>query len=126
MAGPATKYDFSGIGAAEATLLLAALAATPATLWLTTGIVGAFMRWLLTRVFSMGASAGLVILNVGAERVEGMVDQHGFDGSFDSAEKILDAARDAHQTLTPAQIQAIDAPVINSFRKWASFARQKP
>lgn len=125
MAGPATKYDFSGIGAAEAKLLLAALLANPSTSWLATGLVGTFMQWLLTRVFSMGASVGLVLLNLGAEKVEGMVDQHNFDGSFDSAEKILEAARDAHQTLTPAQIQAIDAPVINSFRKWASFARQK-
>lgn len=125
MSGPATKYDFSGIGAAEATLLLAALAANPSTTWLTTGIVGAFMKWLLTCIFSMGASVGLVLLNVGAEKVEGMVDQHGFDGSFDSAEKILAAARDAHQTLTPAQIKAIDDPVIASFRKFGSFARQQ-
>lgn len=125
MAGPATKYSFDGIGGASASLVLGALAANPSTLWLTTGFIGSVVRWCLTRLFSMLASTGLVILNVGAERIQGLIEQHDFDNSFDSAEKLLAAARDAHQTLSPEQIKAIDDPVIRSFRKFASFARQK-
>jgi hypothetical protein len=125
MAGPATKYRFNGIGGASATAVLALLAANPSTTWLATGFVGKVVGALLSYAFSMAASVGLVLLNVGAERVETMIDQHAFDGSFDSAEKLLDAARAAHHDLTPAEIKAIDDPVIGAFRKWGSFARQK-
>lgn len=125
MSGPATKYSFDGIGGASALIVIAALAANPSTSFLATGFIGKIVTWLLTKLFSMMASVGLVILNVGAEKVEGLVSKAEFDGSFEAAEKLLNAARDAHQQLTPAQIKAIDDPVIKSFRKFASFARQK-
>jgi len=124
MAGPATKYNFDGIGAASASLVIAALA-TSGNTWAVAGVSGTIFKWLLTEVFSAAASVGLVLMNVGAEKVEIIIDQNAFDGSWDSAEKLIDAARQAHQDLTPAQIAAIDAPVIGAFRKFASFARPK-
>jgi hypothetical protein len=126
VAGPATKYSFSGLGDASATIVLGLLAANPSTTWLATGFVGKVVNVLLSYAFSMAASVGLVLLNVGAERVETMIDQHAFDGSFDSAEKLLEAARQTGHVLTPAEIAAIDGPVIDAFRKFGSFARQKP
>lgn len=123
MAGPLTKYDFSGIGAASAKLVLAALAANPSTTFLTVGFSGTVVNWILTKAFSMAASAGLVILNVGAEKIETLIAKNQYDGSWDSAEKLLQDARDAHHTLTPAEIAAIDGPVIDSFRKFANLAK---
>jgi hypothetical protein len=125
VAGPANKYNFSGIGGASSKLVLAALTANPSTLWLTVGIMGTISDWILSWAFSCAASVGLVVLNLGAEQVESLIAQNQFDGSWDSAEKLLNAAHDAHQSLTPAQIAAIDQPVIDSFRKFAQIADGK-
>jgi len=123
VAGPLTKYRFDGIGAASAKLALAALAANPGTAFLTAGISGRIVNWLLTKAFSMAASGGLVLLNVGAAKVETLVAKNEYDGSWDSAEKLLQDARNAHHELTPAEIAAIDGPVIDSFRKFANLAK---
>ena len=83
-------------------------------------------NFLLTGIFSALASVGLVILNVGAAAVENLIDQHNFDGSFDTAEKLVDSIRQTGKAITPEQAKAIDDPVIAAFRKFASFARQQP
>jgi len=118
------KHKLNGIGGASATAALAALSTTGAV-WLTTGIIGKIVVWLLTELFSRMASAGLVTLNIGASKVQTLLDKNDFDGSFESAEKYLKAIRDTGREITPAEALAIDAPVIKSFRKFASFARKK-
>lgn len=125
MDGPAGKHDLSGIGGATATIVLAALAANPSTAVLATGFLGTIIKFLLTKLFTILASVGLVVLNVGAARVETLIDQHNFDGSFETAEKLIGAIRQTGRDLTPAEVRAIDGPVIDAFRKWASFARDK-
>jgi hypothetical protein len=124
-AGPANKYSFNGIGAASAKLVLAALAANPGTAFLATGILGTISSKILTKLFSMLASVGLVILNIGAAKVEVIIDSNNFDNSWDSAEKLIGAIRNTGRELTKEEEKAIDDKVIESFRKFASFARQK-
>lgn len=125
MAGPANKYKFSGIGNASAKLVMAFLV-SQGQVWAAGGIWANIVSWFLAQAFSMGASMGLVLVNVGADAVEELIDKNGFDGSFDSAEKLLDSAHQAHQELTPEQIAAIDAPVKNAFRKFGQIANGKP
>lgn len=124
MGGPATKYTFDGIGGASATIVLAALALNPSTAWMAGPWIRPITNFLLTGIFSALASVGLVILNVGAAAVEELIDEHNFDGTEATAQKLVDAIRQKGQTITPEQAKAIDDPVIAAFRKFASFARQ--
>lgn len=112
----ADKYDFQGIGKASATVTIAALAANPSTLWLTTGFVGSMFYWLLTQFYSKLASVGLVILNVGIADVQIITQHSEFDGSFDDAFKLINAG-----PLTDEQKSAIDNKVISAFKSFASF-----
>lgn len=125
MGGPLTKHKFSGIGAASTSAVFVALASNPATAFLTVGIPGKILSWILIKFFSALASCGLVLLNVGAARIETLVDGKNFDGAWDSAEEFIAAIRNTGRELTPAEIKKIDDPVIAAFRKWASFARKK-
>lgn len=89
------------------------------------GIPWKILSWILIKFFSALASCGLVLLNVGAARIETLVDGKNFDGAWDSAEEFIAAIRNTGRELTPAEIKKIDDPVIAAFRKWASFARKK-
>lgn len=123
---PLRKHKFKGIGAASASAVLAALASNPGTAWFVAGIPGKIVMWILTQAFSMLASLGLVILNVGAAKMETLVDGKNFDGSWDSAEEFIAAIRNSGRELTPEEVKKIDDPVIATFRKFAGFARKKP
>lgn len=114
------KYKFDGIGKAGAVATFAALAANPSTLWLTQGFIGKVIFYLLTMLYSRLASAGLVILNVGVAKVEVLIEQKEFDGSFDEAFKIINAKGGA---LTEAEKRAIDSKVIAAFRNFAAFGK---
>jgi hypothetical protein len=119
------KHKFSGIGAASAAMVLAALASNPATAWFVVGIPGKVVNWILTWVFTIFASVGLVVLNIGSAKIQTLVDGKKFDGAWDSAEEFIAAIRNAGREMTPEEIKRIDDPVIEAFRKWASFARKK-
>ncbi len=120
------KHKLMGIGAASASMVLAALLSNPSTIWLASGIIGKIVNWLLTMGFSMLASAGLVVLNVGAARIETLIDGKNFDGAWESAEEFIAAIRATGREMTPEEIKKIDDQVIIAFRKFASFARKKP
>lgn len=126
MDGPAGKHKLIGIGGASAKLIMAAFAGNPSLAFLSVGLLGKFVSWILTQFFSALASVGLVLLNVGAERIETYLDGKSFDGSLDSAEKMIADIRRQGRELTSAEIKKIDDPVIAAFRRWASFARKKP
>lgn len=123
--GPAGKHKLEGIGAASAAMVMAAIAANPATAWFVKGIPGKIIYWILTKMFSGFASLGLVVMNVGASRIQTIVDGKNFDGAWDSAEEFIAAIRASGRELTPEEVKKIDEPVIKAFRKWASFARRK-
>lgn len=116
---PARKYKFEGIGKASATATFVALASTPLAK-LTQGFVGKILYALLTLFFSGLASVGLVVLNIGIAKVETLLEQKDFDGSFDEAFKIINAKGGK---LTQQEIAEIDSKVIDAFRKFAVFGK---
>lgn len=122
---PFDKYDFSGIGNASATAVMALLLANPGTTFLATGVLGKIIYLVLSKIFSALASFGLVILNVGAEQIATAVEKSGFDGSFSNAYTLIDQLNSTGHGLTSEQVTAIDAPVISAFEKFAKLTRTK-
>lgn len=118
------KHDLSGIGAASAAVIMAILATNPSTVFLTVGIPGKIVFWILEKIFTRLASSGLVILNVGAEKISVVIDKVKFDGSIESAEKLIAEIRKTGRELTPEEIKAIDDDVIIVFRKFAKIGRR--
>ena len=121
----AKKHSLRGIGEASASSAIAALSLNPSTSFLTAGLSGKILFWTLTQVFSGLASMGLVILNVGAEKLAVVLDRVDFDGSMAAAEKFIDEVRKVGRDLTPEEVKKIDDEVIIAFRKFAKIARKK-
>lgn len=121
----ATKHKLEGIGSASAAAVIAALASNPSTAFLAAGISAKILFFILTKVFSGLASMGLVLLNVGAEKLIVTVEKIDFDGSYKSAEQFIDEIRKTGRELTPEEIKKIDDGVIVTFRKFAKIARKK-
>lgn len=120
---PVTKYKFEGIGETGAAVILAGISSYPAFAWATTGIIGKF-TWFIAKLLCMGlASLGLVVLNVGAAKIQVIVDQSNFDGSWESAQKLIADIRSHGRELTDAEKEKIDAPVMDAFRRFGRFAR---
>ena len=122
----ANKYDFDGIGAASASVVFALMAANPATAWLTVGLIpGKIVYYLLSRVFGKFASQGVVILNVGAEKVLVASEKSQFDGTMESSYRLIAEIQATGRDLTDEEMKAIDGPVIEVFRKFARLTRGK-
>lgn len=121
----ATKHDLNGIGSASAAGVVAALATNPSTSFLTAGFIGKIVFYLLKTFFTSLASMGLVLLNVGAEKLLAAIDRSNFDGSLDTAEKLIQEIRNTGRELTPEETKQIDDKVIEQFRKFAKMTRKK-
>lgn len=120
---PAVKYKFSGIGETGAAMVIAGLSSNPAFAFLATGFTGRVV-WFLAKLVCMGmASLGLVVLNVGAEKLSVLVDQTNFDGSWDRAQALIAAIHKEGRELTDAEKKRIDDPVKDAFRKFGHFGR---
>lgn len=119
------KHKLDGIGEASAAMVFASFAANPSTIFLTQGLPGKVIFWALTKLFSKMASFGLVTLNVGAEKLATAVTKINFDGSWDSAQELIESIRNSGRELSEEEIRTIDLEVINSFRKFGKLARKK-
>lgn len=73
----------------------------------------------------MLASGGLVMLNVGAEKLQTAVDKVDYDTSWETAERLINEIRKTGRELTPEEIKAIDDKVIAQFRKFGKLGRKK-
>jgi len=122
---PSQKHKLDGIGSVTATSVMALLEAYPPTKFLTVGVLGKITYAILKRLFSFMASGGLVSLNLGAEKILGAIEKHDFDGSWESAQKIIDAIRSTGRDLTPEEIVTIDNGVIEAFRKFGKITRKR-
>lgn len=122
---PSPKHKLDGIGGVSAAAAMAALAAFPPTTFLATGFLGRITHFILKRLFTFLASGGLVILNLGAERVLGAIEKSNYDGSWESAQKLIDAIRATGRELTPEEITKIDDGVIAAFRKFGRMTRKR-
>lgn len=118
-------HNFTGIGEVSAAMVMASLAANPSTLPLTTGIPGKILFYILKIFFTYLASLGLIVLNVGAEKIETVAAENNYDGTWDSAEKSIKQIRDTGRDLTPEEIEAIDQTVIEALRRFARFGKKK-
>ena len=125
MSSIARKHKFEGIGEATAALAMAALAANPQTVFLTGSFIGKIV-WFVIKLLAMGgASIGLVVLNIGAAKVETIIAENNFDGSWASAQKLIAAIKGEGRELTDAEAQRIDGPVKDAFRKFGRFGRAR-
>ena len=113
------NYDYSGIGKAEALLIFSALAASPSA-WLTNGLLGQFTFSFLCYFCTWLAGKEVMVLNVVATDIQTLVQQGGFDATFDEAFAAIQASK---TQLTAAQKAAIDAPVMAAFNKFAVFGQ---
>ncbi len=116
------KYEFEGIGAVSATAAMVALAGSPLKA-LVAGPLGRIVFFALKLFFMAAASKGLILVNVGIADVRTIMEQGGFDGSWSAAEKAIKKIKDQGRELTSAEIKAIDQPVIDAFRKFATFGK---
>lgn len=121
----AEKHDLSGIGGASAATVLAALAAYPPTAALAQGVQGKIIYWALQNIFTWFASIGLVLLNVGAEKLLIAIEKSQFDGSMEAGYKLIEEIRSSGRDLTPEEIKKIDDEVIEQFRKFAKMTRKR-
>ena len=121
----AEKFKLEGIGNASAASILAALATNPSTSFLAAGISAKILFWIISKIFSGLASMGIVILNVGAEKLAVALDKVNFDGSLESAEQFIEEIRKTGRELTPEEIKKIDDSVIEQLRKFAKITRKK-
>lgn len=121
----AQKHKLEGIGEATAALTMAALAANPQTVFLTGAVVGKII-WFVIKLLAMGgASIGLVVVNVGAAKVETIITENTFDGSWESAQKLIKAIIEQGREVTDAEARKIDEPVKAAFRKFGRFGRRQ-
>jgi len=118
------KHELDGIGGASAAAVIASLSANPSTSFLTAGLSGKILYWLLKKLFTYMASSGLVFMNVGAERLLTAIRKSGYDGSRENADLLIAEIRKTGRDLTPAEVKAIDDEVIKTFRKFGKFGRK--
>lgn len=120
---PVTKHKLEGIGETGAAIIVAGISSNPSFAFLTAGFLGR-VTWFAAKLVCMGlASLGLVVLNVGAAKIETLVAQNNFDGSWESAQKLIADIRKEGRELTDAEKAAIDRPVKDAFRRFGRFGR---
>lgn len=111
--GLSGKYDFKGIQKVGGAGIRVLLSKWPWTAWLTrlksfNSLLNFGTNWL--------ANHGLIILNVGANTIDGELDQRAFDSAFSKAIEEI-KIKGGREKLTPAQIKAIDDEVIKAGRR---------
>lgn len=112
------KYKFNGVAKLSATLVFTALASQGWGVPLTTGIVGKFVFWLLTKHYNWMANQGLALANIGADLILVTMEQGDYDSAIsDGLKKVLATKR----KLTKEEVDAINAPVKAAARKFFSF-----
>ena len=120
---PGFKHKYEGIGETGAAMVVAGLSANPTFAFLTKGLQGKVL-WFVAKLATMFlASIGLVVLNVGAEKVQTIIENNTFDGSWEQAQKLISDIHKSGRELTDEEVAAIDAPVKDAFRKFARYIR---
>ena len=110
------KYQFDGIAKFNATVIFTAMAASPLA-FLTTGLLGRFTFFALTKLGNVIANKGLIIANVGVDYVLTLNQKGNFDSIIEDA---LKEVKDKKGRLTDAEKKAIDDKVIASFKLFIS------
>ncbi len=117
------KYKYEAIAEATAAMILVAIAANPSIAILAQGFLGRVTFFVLKLLCMFLANLGLVILNVGAAKIETIIDGGNFDGSWEQAEEMIKKIQDAGREMSQDEIKKIDQIAIDAFRKFISFGR---
>jgi len=115
------KYQFDGIARLNATLLFAAMAASPVA-FLTTGLLGKFVFMVLTHIGNWLANQGLALLNIGVDMIKIHFEKKDYDEAMEEALAVKDMIIKTGRKLTPQEVEDIDGKVKNAFRKFAILA----
>lgn len=115
---PQQKYKFDGIGRFSAIIIMNVLRANPSTVALTTGIVGKIVYAVLKRASSYFASHGVVMGNIGIERVSEMIEKGRFDDSL--SDEIFS---ELNSGVTPERGAEIDQKVRDAFDQFVTFGK---
>lgn len=82
--------------------------------------------WFGSKLVCMGlASLGLVVLNVGTEKLLIIMAENNFDGTWESAQKLISEIHRQGRELTDEEKKAIDEPVKNAFRRFGRWVRKR-
>lgn len=106
------RYNFPGIQKAAGVAIDALLAGTTWGAWILASPFKIVLAPLRNLIVNFLANRGLIILNIGANIVDGVVDQKGLDMAIDAGLKRVMQGRD---TITPEEGKAIDDEVRKAF-----------
>lgn len=115
---PPQKYKFDGIGKFSAVMIMTSLAANPSTVALTTGIVGKIVYAFLKKATSYMASYGVVIANIGIERVDEMIEKGNFDDSLSD-----EVFSEINSGVSPERGAELDQAVRDALDQFATFGK---
>lgn len=107
------KYDFQGIQKAGRAVINSALLATSWGAWIIKSPFNTLLNYLEDLAINWLTNQGLIIINIGAIYVNGVLDQKAFDQAFDEA---INKAK--VPGLSDADKKKIDNQVIEAVRKF--------
>lgn len=108
------RYDFKGIQKAMGRLIDGLLIGTKWGAWLLASPFKPVIDKLRDMLVNYLANRGLIILNIGANIVDGVLDQKALDRALDEGIRKVMQGRDK---ITPAEGRAIDDKVREAFDK---------
>jgi len=112
------KYQFKGMSRFNATLLFTALASSAWGSFLTTGLMGKFVFFILEKIGNWIANQGLALANIGIDEIKIMAEKDNFESVMDEAVKEV---QNKKGRLTDAEKKKIDNRVKSAFRRFATF-----
>lgn len=117
----ATKYQFDGISSVSASFVFTAMASGPLA-FLTTGVLGQVTFFILKKVMNGLANNGLAVLNLGVDFISVNFQERDFNEAMRAALIARDKVITTKGKLSKEEMDAIDAPVKDAFRKFARLA----
>lgn len=117
----AEKYQFDGIASVSASFVLTAMAGSPLA-FLTTGVLGKITFFFLQKIMNGLANNGLAVLNLGIDFLSVNFQERDFTEAMRAALIARDKIITTKGKLTKEEMDAIDAPVKEAFRRFARLA----
>ena len=114
---------YGGIGSASAAMIMAGIAANPTLAILSQGPLGKIVFAICKFFCTILASIGVVLLNVGAAKVQTIIDAGNFESEWYTADELIKKIRATGRELTDEEMVAIDQPVVDAFRRFVRFGR---
>lgn len=116
------RYDFKGIQKAARVAIDAVLATTTWGIWLAKSAFAPAIGVIEDFIVNWLANHGLIIINVGLNIVDGVVDQKRMDAALDAGIKRVMQGRDK---ITPAEGKKIDDDVRKAFDENADLGAER-